>query len=266
MSEPIRALIVDDEPLGRRRLEDALRSHDDIEVVGTAADGEAAIQAIRQLNPSLVFLDVQMPRVTGLDVVKTLGADMPLTIFVTAYDRHAVDAFELAAVDYLIKPFDDDRFDQSVERARKQLRLETAGRIRERLLEVLGGKDSVGASVTPAAAPRKYVERIAVESRGEVRFVPTADIEAIVASGAYAELVVGAQRHLIRETMNALEEQLDPERFIRVHRSAIVAIDDVDRLLRGAGGDYEVRMKSGARIAVSRSRRGELEERLGLRR
>ena len=262
----IRTLIVDDEPLGRRRIEDALRSHADVEVVGTAGDGDAAVEAIERLKPALVFLDVQMPRMTGLDVVKAIGADMPLTIFVTAYDKHAVDAFELAAVDYLVKPFDDDRFDQALDRARKHLRLEGAERMRERLLEVLGGAPVAAAAAAPAASPPKYLERIAVESRGEVRFVPTADVEAIVASGAYAELVVGNQRHLIRETMTALEEQLDPARFIRIHRSAIIAIDQVDRLLRGAGGDYEVKMKSGGRLAVSRSRRAELEERLGMRR
>ena len=265
MSESIRALIVDDEPLGRRRIEDALRSHADVEVVGTAADGTAAIDEIRRLKPSLVFLDVQMPRMTGLEVVKTLGKGMPLTIFVTAYDRHAVDAFELAATDYLVKPFDDDRFDQALERARKHLRLEMVGAMRDKLLAVLGGSSPATPAALPAAE-KKYLERIAVEARGEVRLVPVSEVEAIVASGAYAELVVGSQRHLIRETMNALESQLDPARFIRIHRSAIVAIDEVDTLLRGAGGDYEVKMKNGARLAVSRSRRAELEERLGMRR
>jgi two-component system LytT family response regulator len=259
----IRALIVDDEPLGRRRLEDALRSHADVEVAGTAADGAAAVEAIRTLRPNLVFLDVQMPRMTGLDVARTMGEEMPLTVFVTAYDRHAVDAFELAAADYLVKPFDDDRFDQAMDRARKHLRLQTADNIRERLLAVLGDLPAA-----PPATPSttKYLERIPVESRGEVKFVATPEIEAIIASGPYAELVVENQRHLIRETMNTLEEQLDPARFIRIHRSTIVALDRVDTLLRGAGGDYEVRMKNGARLAVSRSRRTDLEERLGLRR
>jgi two-component system LytT family response regulator len=266
MADPIRVLIVDDEPLGRRRVEEALRSHADVEVVGSVADGAAAIEEIRRLRPNLVFLDVQMPRMTGLDVVRALGPEMPLTIFVTAYDRHAVDAFDLAATDYLVKPFDDDRFDQALERARKNLRVETSEKMRERLLEVLGELPPIVAAPPGASASAKYLERIPVESRGEVRFVPTADIEAIVASGAYAELVAGNQRHLIRETMNALEEQLDPARFIRIHRSSIVAVDSVDTLLRGAGGDYEVKMKNGARLAVSRGRRAELEERLGIKR
>ena len=261
MADRVRVVIVDDEPLGRRRIEDALKSHKDVDVVGFAADGAAAVDTIRRLEPDLVFLDVQMPRMTGLEVVKTLGANMPLTIFVTAYDKHAVDAFQLAATDYLVKPFDDDRFDQALERARRSLRMETAEQMREKLLAVLHDLPS-----PPRPATAKYVERIPVESRGEVKFVPTADVEAIVADGAYAELVVGNQRHLIRETMTALEAQLDPARFIRIHRSAIVAIDQVATLLRGAGGDYEVKMKNGARLAVSRGRRAELEERLGMKR
>lgn len=262
MADGIRVLIVDDEPLGRRRIEDALRSQQDVEIVGMAADGVTAVETIRRLDPDLVFLDVQMPRMSGLEVVKALGADMPLTIFVTAYDKHAVDAFELAAVDYLVKPFDDDRFDQALDRARRNLRMETAEQMRDKLLAVLNDLPAA----TPKVSGAKYLERIPVESRGEVKLIPTSDVEAIVADGAYAQLVVGSQRHLIRETMTTLESQLDPARFIRIHRSAIVAIDQVDTLLKGAGGDYEVKMKNGARLAVSRGRRAELEERLGMRR
>jgi two-component system LytT family response regulator len=264
VADRIRVLIVDDEPLGRRRIEDALRSQPDIEIIGAAADGTMAVEAIRRLDPDLVFLDVQMPRMTGLDVVKALGSEMPLTIFVTAYDKHAVDAFELAATDYLVKPFDDERLDQAIDRARRILRMETADQMREKLLAVLNGHVPPAATSRPATA--KYLERIPVESRGEVKLIPTSEVEAIIADGAYAEIVVGNQRHLIRETMTALESQLDPARFIRIHRSAIVAIDQVATLLRGAGGDYEVKMKNGARLAVSRGRRAELEERLGMRR
>jgi two-component system LytT family response regulator len=263
MADRIRVLIVDDEPLGRRRVEGALKSQEDIEIVGAASDGVTAVETIRRLDPDLVFLDVQMPRMSGLDVVKTLGSEMPMTIFVTAYDKHAVEAFELAAVDYLVKPFDDDRFDQALDRARRNLRMETAEQMREKLLAVLNDLPQPGAR---PAATSKYLERIPVESRGEVKLIPTSEVEAIVADGAYAELVVGNQRYLIRETMTTLESQLDPARFIRIHRSAIVAIDQVDTLVRGAGGDYEVKMKNGARLAVSRGRRAELEERLGMRR
>jgi two-component system LytT family response regulator len=266
----LRVVVVDDEPLGRRRVEDALRSHPDVEVAGTAGDGQTAVDVIRQQQPDLVFLDVQMPRMTGLDVARALGEEMPLTIFITAYDRHAVEAFDLAATDYLVKPFDDERFDQALARARSHLALQSAGRVRERLLAVLRDELPAAPPPTNGSEPEHrehaWIERIPVESRGEVRFIPVSEVEAIVSDGPYAELVTADRRHLIRETMTALEGQLDPERFFRIHRSTIVALDRVDTLLRGAGGDYEVRLKNGARLAVARSRRAELADRLGIRR
>jgi two-component system LytT family response regulator len=274
---PLRILIVDDEPLARQRVEDLLRHESGVEIVGTADSGPAAVEAIRSRRPDLVFLDVQMPGQTGLDVVREVGADaMPATIFVTAYDRHALEAFELAAVDYLVKPFDDERFEQAFRRARRLVELSEVSRLRAQLLAVLqGGGDAAatapGASepAPPAPAPAaraapEYLERIAVEMRGKVRVVPVAEIDYIVASGPYAELYVGDRRYLIREAMQTLEERLDPERFLRIHRSVIVRLDLVETLLRGAGGDYEVQLKGGVRLRVSRSRREELERRLGV--
>jgi two-component system, LytTR family, response regulator len=206
---------------------------------------------------------VQMPKMTGLEVVQAMGDEMPVTIFVTAYDEHAVQAFQLAATDYLLKPFDDERFEEAFHRGRELVELKETGRRHARLLEVLRESEA-GATPRPAIAESRYLERIAVESKGQVRFVPVSDIDCIVASGAYAEIVVGDKRHLIRETMQDLETGLDPRRFLRIHRSAIVAIDRVETLLRGAGGDYEVKLKNGAKLAVARSRRGELEARMGL--
>jgi two-component system LytT family response regulator len=262
--KPLRVLIVDDEPLARQRLEDLLRGEPGVEIVGTAGDGAAAIDAIRTLRPDLVFLDVQMPGVTGLDVVRAVGpAAMPATIFVTAYDQYALKAFELAAVDYLVKPFDDERFEQAFRRAQRMIELEEMGRLREQLLVLLQG----GAGAAPGPAPgaaSPYLERIAVEMRGKVRVVPVADIDFILASGPYAELHVGDRRYVIREAMQTLEERLDPARFMRIHRSVIVRLELVDTLLRGAGGDYEVQLKSGIRLRVSRSRREALERRLGV--
>jgi two-component system, LytTR family, response regulator len=263
---PLRVLIVDDEPPGRRRIEALLMKEANVEVVGSVGDGASAVQAIRTLRPDLVFLDVQMPKMTGLEVVKTLGADMPPTIFVTAYDKHAVAAFDVAAIDYLVKPFDDERFEQAFRRARHHLSLEETRRLNERLLQVLtAGAEPAAATLASTGTGSRYLQRIAVESKGQVRFIPVADVDAIVASGAYAELVVGDKRHLIRETMQELEKGLDPARFLRIHRSAIVAVDRVDTLLRGAGGDYEVKLKSGARLGVARSRRAELETRMGMK-
>jgi len=257
-TRPIRVLIVDDEPLARQRIEDLLAREPNVEIVGTADNGNAAIEAIGRLRPDLLFLDVQMPGKTGLEVARAIGAEsMPATIFVTAYDQHALQAFDLAAVDYLVKPFDDERFEQAFRRARRLVELEETGRLHEHLRTLLRDE----------SRPRtvRYLDRIAVESKGKVRFIPVDDIDYIEASGPYAELVVGGRRHVIREAMQTLEERLDPTRFMRVHRSAIVQLDRVDTLLRRAGGDYEIQLKDGTRLRVSRSRREDLAQRLGVR-
>ena len=257
-TRPIRVLIVDDEPLARQRIEDLLAREPNVEIVGTADNGNAAIEAIGRLSPDLLFLDVQMPGKTGLEVARAIGAEsMPATIFVTAYDQHALQAFDLAAVDYLVKPFDDERFEQAFRRARRLVELEETGRLHQHLRTLL----------RDGSLPRavRYLDRIAVESKGKVRFIPVDDIDYIEASGPYAELVVGGRRHVIREALQTLEERLDPTRFMRVHRSAIVQLDRVDTLLRGAGGDYEIQLKDGTRLRVSRSRREDLAQRLGVR-
>ena len=264
---PLRILIVDDEPLGRERVAALLRKEPDVEIVGMLGDGVSAVAAIRSLAPDLVFLDVQMPGMTGLEVVRAIGATkVPTTVFVTAYDKHAVAAFDLAATDYLVKPFDDERFEQAFQRARRMTRLEEASKLRERLLAVLqeAGGQSPLKTPTGAGSGARHLERIPVESRGKTRFIPVSEIDYILASGPYAELVVGDRKHLIREAMQNLEDQLDPARFFRVHRSAIVQLDRVDALLKAGGGDCEVQLRSGVKIRVSRSRREELEKRLAM--
>jgi two-component system LytT family response regulator len=281
MSErkPIRVLIVDDEPLARQRVEDLLDAEDAVQIVASVDNGTAAVEAVRSLHPDLVFLDVQMPGKTGIDVVREIGPDhMPSTIFVTAYDRYALQAFDLAAVDYLVKPFDDERFEQAFRRARRHVELEEMGELRERLLAVLdaGPRSSAPAagstatdgdhagSASPPRSDQPYLERIAVEMRGKVRVVPVAQVEYITASGPYVELHTSERAYLIREAIQTLEQRLDPSRFLRIHRSIIVRVDLVDTFHRGAGGDYEVQLKSGVRLRVSRSRREELERRLGV--
>jgi len=260
----IRVLIVDDESLGRLRVADLLRAKTDVEIVGEAADGDAAVRAIRELEPDLVFLDVQMPKKNGLDVVREIGAQrMPMTVFVTAYDRYALQAFDVAAVDYLVKPFDDDRFEQAFVRARRVLALEGVERARESLLAMLSASGTTTAAAVPTATPQ-YIERIAVEMKGQVKPIPVAQIDYIAAAGPYAELHVGDRRYIIREAMQTLEDRLDPNRFMRVHRSVIVRLDLVEALHRGGGGDYELQMKGGVRLRVSRSRREALERWLGL--
>lgn len=263
----LRVLVVDDEPLGRRRLAELLGGAPGVEVVGTAADGAAAVEAIRASRPDLVFLDVQMPKLSGLDVVQAIGpAEMPATIFVTAFDEYALHAFDAAAVDYLVKPFRDDRFEEALRRARRRIESESRERLHEQLLALLRGGATApapAADAAPVDAPARPLERIAVQMRGKLRVVPVSQIDYITASGPYVELHVGTHRYVIRESMQHLEERLDPERFVRVHRSAIVRLDLVDTLLRGEGSEYQLLLRGGTRLRVGRSRREELERRLG---
>jgi len=252
MPEKLRVLIADDEPLARQRIEDLLPSS--VELAGTASTGDEAIEKIAELKPDLVFLDVQMPGQTGLQVVEAIGEAMPATIFVTAFDQFALKAFDVAAVDYLVKPFDDERFAQALQRARKSIELREVEKMTRRLLGFLQEEPK-----------QKFLDRIAVESRGQVRLVPVSRIDYITASGPYAELHVADKTYALRERMQTLEEQLDPAVFFRTHRSAIVRLDRIDALLHRPGGDYAVRLKDGTELDVSRARRDELQQRLGIK-
>lgn len=266
----LRVLIVDDEMLGRQRVEDLLGDEPDVEVVGTADNGPAAVEAIRTLRPDLVFLDVQMPGMTGLDVLAEIGPEeMPATIFVTAYDDYALKAFEVAALDYLVKPFDDERFEQAVGRARRMIEMRQVQQTTRRLLRLLGEGEvpraPIGGGEEAAHGERtRYLERIAVEMRGQVRVVPVESIDYIEASGPYAEIHAGDRTFVVRERMQTLEERLDPHHFFRIHRSAIVRLERIESIQRGSGGDYGVRLRGGTELSVSRGRREELEERLGI--
>ena len=276
---PLRVLVVDDERPARLRLEDLLRRQPGVKIAGTARNGALAVEAIRTLHPDLVFLDVQMPVMSGLDVVREVGIDsMPATIFVTAFDRYALQAFDVAAIDYLVKPFTDERFEQAFQRARRKLTLEGIERQRRQLLAALSSLDpsapsGTASSATPtmpspqesatAASNTTYLERIAVEMHGKVRVVPVASIDYIVASGPYAELYVADKRYTIRERMKVLEERLDPLVFLRVHRSVIVRLELVEMLHRTPSGDYQLQLRGGVRLPVSRSRHEALERWLG---
>jgi two-component system LytT family response regulator len=263
-ASPIRALIVDDEPLARERLHELLDEAPGVTVVGDAEDGPEAVEAIREQAPNLVFLDVQMPGMSGIDVIEEIGPEaMPTTVFVTAYDQYAIKAFDLAAVDYLLKPFDDERFEQALHRARDQIASQNDEAISERLLRLLRERDP---SLLEEERTRDepYLERIAVQGRGKARIVPVDDLTHITADGSYAELHTGDDTYVIRERMKTLTARLDPEAFARVHRSAIVRLGKIELLLRGGGGDYAVRLQDGTRIPVSRSRVDELEDRLGV--
>lgn len=262
---PLRVLIADDEPLARDRIKELLQE-EDVVVVGEAQDGEEAVAMIRDLEPDLVFLDVQMPGMTGVDVVETIGAaDMPFTVFVTAYDQYAIKAFEVSAVDYLLKPFDDERFGEALQRVRQRIQ-ERQGRNATETLRRLLQEHQEGASPTENGdeADTESLDRIAVQSRGQVRIVPVEEITHITADGSYAELHTDEGTHVIRERMKTLADRLNPKEFVRIHRSAIVRLDEVESILRSGGGDYAVRLHDGTRLSLSRGRVDALKERLGV--
>ena len=255
MSEPIRVLVVEDEPLGAARLTDLLDEQEGVVLIGVAEEYEQAVAMIRDARPDLVFLDIQMPGGSGIEVVRQVGPEeMPVTVFVTAYDRYALEAFQLAAVDYLLKPYSDERFEEAFHRASRKVRLEELAKMRVELTALVEG--------AAGSLRSRYLERIPVHARGKTRVVPVGEILYITASGVYAELHTAEGQHLIRESLQTLEEQLDPAVFMRVHRSAIVRLAEVAVLHRAAGGAYRVELRCGAKLRVARSRRAELEGRL----
>lgn len=261
--DPLRVAIVDDEPPARQRIEDLLGRRDDVEVVASLGSGGEAVRAIRRDAPDLVFLDVHMPEVSGLEVVERLGPDaMPAVVFVTAYDRYAVQAFELCAVDYLLKPYEDERFFAALDRVCDRIRLERVERVGDELLRLLrrGSPDSP----TEPAAARAPLERLAVRKRDRIVLLPVGKVDFIEADGSYERVHAGGDVHLVREGMARLEESLDPGRFARIHRSTIVNLDRVASVEPGSAGDGAVRLRDGTTLRVSRTRAGELRRRLGI--
>jgi two-component system LytT family response regulator len=268
--DPLRVLIVDDEPLARRRLDDLLAPKDDVEVAAHAENGREAARAVTEEQPDLAFLDVQMPGLSGVDVIREVGPDaMPPVVFVTAYDQYAIEAFELAALDYLVKPFDDERFEEAFERAREQVRLKRKEDATDQLLALLenerASRDEDKAPGPDRTGADEYLERIAVETPGRTRVIAVRDVDYVTADGSYAELHVGEDSYPIRKRMKTLEKRLDPDGFFRIHRSTIVRLERIVSLITGGGGHYAAELEDGTRLRVSRGRYEALRERLGLR-
>ena len=252
----IRVLIVDDEPLARDRVRSLLQGLPDIECLGECADGVSAVAAIRKDAPDIVLLDVQMPELDGFGVISQLsGGKMPAVIFVTAYDRFALKAFEVHAVDYLLKPFDKDRFITALSRAIDQVKRQQAGELNQRLTAFLS-------DVRPEPKP-KQMDRIAVKSSGRVVFVKVDDIDWVEAADNYVSLHVGADSHLHRETMSSLEGQLPSDKFMRISRSTIVNVDRIKELQPLFHGEYTVILRTGAKLTLSRSYREKLDQLMG---
>ncbi|MEW6367579.1 MAG: LytTR family DNA-binding domain-containing protein [Acidobacteriota bacterium] len=244
----IRVLIVDDEPWACKRIAGLLKDEPSIEIVGECADGEDAIARITELSPDLVFLDVQMPGVDGFDVIEAVGPEkMPLVIFATAYDKYALRAFDAHAVDYLLKPFDEDRFQRALARARKELQ---GG--------ALAAQGSLRTLLDALRSERKYLQRLVVKSGGRVLFLKATEVDWFEAAGNYITLHVGKDEYLLRETMNGLEPKLNPDQFVRIHRSTIVNLDRVKEMHPWFQGEQVVMLKDGKQLTVGRAFRDRL--------
>ena len=250
----LRTAIADDEPLARKRVRSLLSSEPDIELVAECRDGRETIAAIAQHRPDLLFLDVEMPEVDGFGVLESVGPEnMPLVIFVTAYDHYAVRAFEANALDYLLKPFDEQRFSKALARARAELQQGRNGRTRQ-LSNLLAdiGKEKSG--------ERKALDRLVIRSSGRIIFLKTEEVDWIEAAANYVRIHAGGESYLFRETMNSLEARLDPRRYLRIHRSTIVNVEKIRELHPCNNGEYIVVLRNGKELSLSRSFRDRLQE------
>jgi two-component system LytT family response regulator len=260
VTKPIRTLIVDDEPAARAAIRSLLADDSEVHVVGECADGQSALQAVRDAAPDLLFLDVQMPEMDGFTLLRALDpAELPVVVFVTAYDQYALRAFEVHALDYILKPFDDVRFGEAVRRAKHQVRQGKLGAISQQLLALL---DGVG---RPPAAIRdgQYLKRLAIKAGGRVTILAVRDIDWIEAEGDYVKIHAGRTWHLLRETMKHLEVQFDPARFVRIHRSTIVNVERIKELQPYFRGEYVVILHDGTSLKLSRGYKDHLEALLG---
>ena len=239
----IRVIIVDDEMPARRRLRTLLRREPDTTIVAECSDGPAAVEAVRALSPDLMFLDIQMPEMSGFDVLRDVGLDtVPAVVFVTAYDRYALQAFDAHALDYLLKPFTNERFHDMLTRARRTLTGAADGSLQRRL-----------ESLVSAIAAPDGAHRVALKTGDRVVFVNAAEIDRVEAAGNYVRVHAGAAQHLVRDTLKGIMSRLDPQRFLRVHHSHVVNVERVRELRPWSHGEYVVVLQDGTRIASSRT-------------
>jgi two-component system, LytTR family, response regulator len=254
-SPKLRVVIVDDEPIAREGVRTQLLREPGVEIVAECGDGLEAVETIREIEPDLVFLDVQMPGMNGFEVVKTLGVDaMPAVVFVTAYDKYALQAFEVNAIDYLLKPFDAERFQKAFQRARVQIQRRTAETINEKLEALL-----------ETMRPReRYLERLVVKSGGRIFFLAVNEIDWIESADNYVSLHSGRDAHLIRETLTSLESKLNPDEFLRIRHSAIVNVKRIKELHPLFKGEYEIVLLNGVKLTSSRRYRDRLRSEFNL--
>lgn len=260
MSAKIRTLIIDDEPLARRNLRLLLEKDPQIEILEECRNGREAVKAINTLSPDLIFLDIQMPEMDGFDVLARVGPEhIHAIIFVTAFDKYALKAFDVHALDYLLKPFDDDRFFHALERAKSQIEAREIDRLSKRLLALLEEREG---ERNASKQQQGYLTRLMIKISGRVVLLKVDEIDFIEADGNYAKLHVGRKAHLLRERMHDLETRLDPAKFVRIHRSVIVNLDRIKEMHPHFNGDYVVVLEDGRQLKLSRSRREILEMRM----
>jgi two-component system LytT family response regulator len=253
--DKLHVLVVDDEPLARARIRELLKPDIDIGLIEECSDGFEAVSAVQDKMPDMIFLDIQMPEKDGFGVIEEIGVErMPVVIFVTAYDQYALRAFRVCALDYLLKPFDEKRFEQTLGRAKTQIRMaQGGGHLHASLFSLM----------EQWRAQSRYVERILVKTSGRFFFLNAGEIDCIKAEGNYVSLHVGKSCYLLRETINNLERQLDPARFLRIHRSTIVNIDCIKEIQQTFHGEYTVVLKDGTGLRLSRRYREKLPRTVG---
>jgi two-component system LytT family response regulator len=250
----LKVIIVDDETLAREKIREMLRRDSEVEIVAECSSGNKAIAAIQKHLPDLVFLDIQMPETDGFGVLKAVPTQkMPNIVFVTAYDQYALRAFEVYALDYLLKPFDRERFEKALKRAKEHIRKDRSSSLSHGILSLL--EELKG-------GPR-HLERLVIKHAGRVQLLKTQDIDWIEAEGNYVRIHTGKEEHLLRETIGSLESQLHPRKFMRIHRSTIVNIDRIRELQPWFHGEYRIILRDGAELMLSRSYREKLNEVLG---
>lgn len=260
MNSRIRTLVVDDEPAARAAIRSLLANDGEVTLIGECADGRSALQAICDDAPDLLFLDVQMPEMDGFALLRALDpADLPVVVFVTAYDQYALRAFEVHALDYVLKPFTDERFGEALARAKEQVRQGQLGAIGRRVLALLEGLGRP----SPTLGEGQYLKRLVIKSGGRVTILAARDIDWIEADGDYVKIHAGRAWHLLRETMKRLELQFDPARFVRVHRSTIVNVERIKELQPYFRGEYVVVLHDGTKLKLSRGYKERLEAALG---
>jgi len=250
----VRAIIIDKEAQARQRIREMLNGDPDVAVVAECASSRDAVEAIRAKSPHLIFLDIRIPQLDGFGILEALGeSHTPAVVFVTVNDEHALQAFELNEIDYLLKPFDRQRFEYAVRRAKDHITLGSGGNVRRSLLSML----------TSSRTARKYPNRLIVRSGGHVFFLRTDEVDWIEAAGNYVRLHVGKEAHLLRETMSDIQGKVDPDQFIRIHRSTFVNFDKIKELQPWFHGEYVVILRDGTQLTMSRSYKNNLPELLG---